>query len=107
MLLGSLRQLVARSGVYRGHYGQVDSRGRIFSGSPWDETIREAAVEAALEARTRGYWGPCGTDAFSFMLPAAEGSGGETLLRPIVEFNARFTMGIVAIGLVRRALVLE
>ena len=29
---------------------------------------------------------------------------GREQLRPVVEFNARFTMGIVAVGLLRRAL---
>jgi hypothetical protein len=33
-----------------------------------------------------------------------EAEPGRIELRPIVEFNARFTLGIIAIGLLRRAL---
>jgi hypothetical protein len=47
-------------------------------------------------------------DAFSFKIPSSEDvdspEAERNLLRPIVEFNARFTLGIVAIGLIRRAL---
>ena len=36
---------------------------------------------------------------------AGDGAGeARSMLRPVVELNARFTMGLVAIGLVRRAL---
>jgi hypothetical protein len=31
-------------------------------------------------------------------------AGPQEILRPIVEFNARFTLGTIAIGLIRRAL---
>ena len=52
-------------------------------------------AEAAAAA---GYHGPCGVDAFAF-----RGPGGESTLRSVVELNARFTMGTVALGLLRRA----
>ena len=32
--------LVTQAGLYRGHFGEVDSRGRIFSGHPKDESLR-------------------------------------------------------------------
>jgi hypothetical protein len=99
VLLGTTELLVEGSGLYRGHRGFVDSRGRMTSGNRYDEALREAAVAVAQAAAAAGYHGPCGVDAFAFELEP-----GRVELRPIVEFNARFTLGIIAIGLVRRAL---
>jgi hypothetical protein len=98
-MLGTTRQLLAPSGLYRGQAGSVDTRGRIASGSAQDGALREAAVAVARAAAEQGYAGPCGLDAFSCRAPS-----GATVLRPVVEFNARYTLGIVAIGLLRRAL---
>ena len=98
-LLGTTRPVLAPSGVYRGQRGYLGDKGRIVSGSDYDEDLREAAVAVAAAARERGFWGPCGLDAFSF-----RDTRGTTHLRPVVEFNARFTLGIVAIGITRRAL---
>jgi hypothetical protein len=98
-LLGTTRPVLAPSGVYRGQRGDLDYKGRIVSGSDHDENLREAAVAVAAAARERGFWGPCGLDAFSF-----RDTRGVTHLRPVVEFNARFTLGTVAIGITRRAL---
>jgi hypothetical protein len=107
-LLGAGEQRIAPSGVYLGHLGEIDSRGRVFSGGPWEENMREAAVAVATRAREAGYWGPCGIDGFSFRGPPQQGEEPRATapirLRPIVEFNARFTGGIVAVGLIRRAL---
>lgn len=107
-LLGAGEQRIAPSGVYLGHLGEIDSRGRVFSGGPWEESMREAAVAIATRAQQAGYWGPCGIDGFSFRGPGREPEEPRTRapvrLRPIVEFNARFTVGIVAVGLIRRAL---
>ena len=100
VLLGTTELLVAGSGLYRGHRGFVDSRGRVTSGNRYDEDLREAAVAVARAAAAAGYHGPCGVDAFAFELEP-----DHVELRPIVEFNARFTLGIIAIGLLRRALV--
>jgi len=97
-ILGSLEMLATASGVYRGHCGEVDSRGRIFSGHRDDETLRADAAAVALRARAQGFFGPCGIDAFSHI------ESGRERLRSLVEFNARATMGLVTIGLVRRAL---
>jgi hypothetical protein len=106
-LLGTLEQIVATSGLYLGHRGEIDSRGRVFSGSELEEPLREAAPQVAVAAAAEGYHGPCGVDAFALRLPMANGESGDAereILRPAVELNARYTMGIVAIGLVRRAL---
>ncbi|HEB88918.1 MAG TPA: hypothetical protein ENI85_05045 [Deltaproteobacteria bacterium] len=100
VLLGSLEILVTPGGVFRGHLGEVDSRGRVFSGHPADEALRADAAAVAGVARERGFHGPCGIDAFSYL------EGERERMRPLVEFNARATMGLVTIGLVRRALPL-
>ncbi len=98
-LLGTTRQVLTPAGLYRGQRGWVDHRGRIVSGSDDDETLRTAAASVALAAHEEGFSGPCGVDAFHFRAP-----GGETTLRPVVELNARFTVGTVVLGLVRRRL---
>ncbi|HIF94180.1 MAG TPA: hypothetical protein EYQ60_13830 [Myxococcales bacterium] len=121
-ILGSLEMLVTAGGVYRGHCGEVDSRGRIFSGHPKDETLRADAAAVANHAREAGFFGPCGIDAFTYTFadaladtlvdPTTHATGrskatpfpARERLRSLVEFNARMTMGGVAIGLVRRAL---
>jgi len=41
-----------------------------------------------------GYHGPCGIDAFAFRSPEDD----SRTFRPLVEFNARFTAGTVALG---------
>jgi hypothetical protein len=102
-LLGTLEQIVAPSGVYLGHRAEIDSRGRVFSGSSFDENLRETGVIAAKRAFDEGYFGPCGIDAFTIETDVPDEFSHE-ILRPLVEFNARFTMGIIAIGIVRRAL---
>jgi hypothetical protein len=65
-----------------------------------DAELRAAALTIARAAAAAGYWGPCGVDAFAYRDPE---SGGESL-RPVVELNARFTLGSVALGQARRAL---
>ncbi len=98
VLLGTTELVVAPSGLYRGHRGTVDSRGRVHTASRYDEPLREAAAAVARAAFAEGYWGPCGLDAFAFR------ADGRDVFRPIVEFNARFTLGTVVVGLLRRAL---
>jgi hypothetical protein len=97
-LLGSLEMLVTPSGSYRGHAGEVDARGRVYSGRRDDEELRAQSAWLAGRARARGFFGPCGIDAFRYR------EDDRALLRPAVELNARSTMGLVALGLVRRAL---
>ncbi len=103
LLLGTTEQLVTPSGVPVGQRGLVDARGRVSSGTRYDEALREAAARIGTAARAEGFFGPCGLDAFAFEDPF-EDSGGAPELRPVVEFNARFTTGLVALGWVRHAL---
>lgn len=100
LLLGSLQLLTGPSGNYRGHAGEIDSRGRVFSGLPQDEALREAAALVAVEAHNAGFHGPAGLDALVYR----ETPHDDPILRPCVEWNARFTMGSVVVGLIRRLL---
>ncbi len=97
-LVGTTELLVSTSGVYRGQRGLVDSRGRVSSDHHFDAHLRDTAVTASAAAAAEGYHGPCGIDAFTFRADDRE------LLRPLVELNARFTAGHVAIGMLRRNL---
>ena len=99
-LLGTLEMLVSPSGIVHGHRGEFDSRGRPRSGLPEEEALREAAGAVGAAAARARYRGPCGIDAFAFRSP----DDGRRTFRPLVECNARFTGGIVAIGHLRRAL---
>ncbi len=98
-MLASLEQEMTASGRFVGHRGEIDSRGRIFSGHPREEELREKAALVAVAAAARGFFGPCGVDALVF-----RGPDGAAILRPVVELNARFTTGTVTAGLIRRAL---
>ena len=103
-VLGSLRLETSASGGYRGHRGEVDARGRVFSGHPQDEDLRAAAAQVALAASEAGFHGVAGVDALTFRIGPDGGDAHRARLRPIVELNARFTMGTVVVGLVRRCL---
>ncbi len=98
-ILGTLRQELTPYGVWSAHTGVVDAAGAVSSSSRHDEVLRGAAVCLARAAAQVGFYGSCGLDAFVFRSP-----GGAEVLRPVVEFNARFTMGTISIGLVERAL---
>ena len=98
-LLGSLELLVTPAGLYRGHRGSVDNKGRVTSLRDEDEALRESGAGLAAAAAAAGFRGFCGVDAFSYF-----GPGDTPAFRPAVEFNARFTMGTVVLGLLRRAL---
>ena len=76
-LLGTLEQRLTRSGVYRGHRGEVDARGRVHCGSRHDEAIREAAAAVANEAAALGFHGPCGVDSFSYSMPDMQNAMGK------------------------------
>jgi hypothetical protein len=99
-LLGSLEQIVSPGGGFRGHCGELDARGRVFSGHREDEAVRTSSVWLAERARDQGLFGPCGVDAFTYL------EGDRERLRPALELNARATMGLVSLGLIRRALPL-
>ena len=102
VVVGTLEQIVSDRGSYRGHCGEVDSAGRMFSGHPDDSELRAAAAAVGRSAQAEGFSGPCGVDAFEFRW--RDGAEWRRELRPVVELNARFTMGTVVCGLVRRAL---
>ncbi len=54
----------------------------------------------SAHAAAAGSHGPCGLDAFAFRSP----EDGSRSFRPLVEFNARFTAGTVALGHIARHL---
>lgn len=97
--LGSLGQRLSQSGSYQGHFGCIDVRGRATAGTEWDEALHEHAAKVVDQAAKRGFWGPCGVDAFVYPSLLHR---NRLVLRPVVEFNARFTVGVVVLGLLRR-----
>ena len=97
-ILGTTRQILKPSGAVVGNRGLLDSDGRSISGTDHDPALVSAASTMAREAALRGFRGPCGTDAFSY-----RNADGQERLRPVVELNARFTTGIIALGLLKRA----
>ena len=98
-VLGSLRQVVSTHGVPLGHAGRITRDGAIDSGTAWDAALRDAARTLGGRAARAGFTGVCGVDALVF-----RDARGVERLRPVVELNARFTAGTVALGHVRRAL---
>lgn len=104
-LLGTTRQVVRPNGVYlgcdvvgpAGDVGDGDGGGRPRAGTPWDEVAVARARLVVTAAAAEGYRGPCGVDAFSWRDDA-----GQEHLRGVVELNARFTAGHVALGLALR-----
>lgn len=100
VLLGTTTLLCDASGAYRGHLATFDRKGRATSGQRHDEPLREAAVCVAVAAAAVGFRGPCGVDGFAF-----RAGGGPEDLRPVCEFNARYTAGTIALGFMRRHLV--
>jgi hypothetical protein len=97
-LLATTRQLLSPAGIWRGNTGVIDDSGRATSGSPFEAALASTARAVGARAAAAGFRGPCGLDAFVF---AHE---GEAQLRALVEVNARFTMGQISAGLLRRAL---
>ena len=65
-ILGSLEMWSTPAGVYLGHLGEVDSRGRIFSGDPADESLRAEAAALGSLAGNEGFFGVCGVDSFRY-----------------------------------------
>ena len=60
--------------------------------------VARGIIQHKLEAglRTRGFEGPIGVDAFVY-----RDSEGKTRLKPVVEFNPRYTMGRLTLELMR------
>lgn len=97
-ILASFEMLTTKSGVFRGHSGELEPDGRIVSGDPEDARLRSGAEAVADRAARLGFFGVCGVDAFRYRAGECEGWRG------VVELNARPTMGLVSYGLIRRAL---
>jgi hypothetical protein len=93
-LLGSLRPIVTTSGSYQGHLG-ITHEATASSDHSFDTPLREQAIAWAQIARSLGFFGPCGVDAFVYE------HNGQSHLH-ICEFNARWTVGHVVHGIVRR-----
>ena len=100
-ILASFEMLTSRSGVFRGHCGEVDVDGGVYSGDPEDDCLRAGAADIARMAAERGFFGACGVDAFRYRTV----EGDREAWRGAVEFNARPTMGLVTYGLLLRALL--
>jgi hypothetical protein len=97
-LLGTTTALVNKSGLWQGAQLVIDDDGvprSTFGGrvSVWDRQLVDESFFVVEAAARAGYRGPCGVDAFVF-----EGPRGTPVLR-LVEFNARFTAGLVAVVL--------
>lgn len=99
-ILAVLCQDLTPAGLYRGHRGVVTYEQEIRSGSVFDDELIAKAMRIAREVFELGYTGPCGMDAFSYR----DAESGETKLRSVVEWNARFTTGTIATGLLRQVL---
>jgi hypothetical protein len=97
-VLGTLRQVLTAQGGPVGHAGRSAPDGSVDSDTRFDAELRAAARTLALAAAREGFRGVCGVDAFVFRT-----SDGSERLRPIVELNARFTAGSVALGQLARA----
>lgn len=92
-LLGCTRQIVRPSGVWLGCeivHGD-DGQG---SGTAWDRDVVARARPLVEEAARAGYVGVCGVDAFTWQ----HSRDGVEKLRAVVELNARFTGGAVALA---------
>ncbi len=93
-LLGTLQIVTTGAGQPKGHRGEFDSSGHAWSGIGEEDELRNAATIVGAHAGAAHYHGPCGIDAFAFRSP----DDGTRTFRPLVEFNARFTAGTVALG---------
>lgn len=97
-VLGTTQQVVTPRGMIRGNRGLFGTTVSAGVGAEVEAQLTQAATEVARAAQRQGYVGIAGVDAFLFRGPA-----GQVLLRPIVEFNARFTTGTLAVVLAARA----
>jgi hypothetical protein len=103
LLLGVTRPRTRGAGVYLGCDIAVGASGAAIalgSGTPHDEPAVARARPVVAAAARAGFRGPCGVDAFLYRDPTAAAASAEVALRGVVELNARFTAGHVALGLV-------
>jgi hypothetical protein len=92
-LLGTTRQWVSASGMYQGNSGIVDDAGTLRSGTCYDKEMIKIGKHLGKRMADSGFCGPFGVDAMVY-----GGPDGQTILRPCVEVNARWTAGTIALG---------
>lgn len=103
-LLGVTLQVTRGAGVYLGCDVEVSparasapspdsGKVRLASGTAWDDEVVARASVVVRAAAAAGYRGPCGVDAFVYT-----SARGACALRGVVELNARFTAGLVALA---------
>lgn len=85
--LGLCELLTDASGVFRGN--------RVSPQTEVCETMLEATTAAAQRVAEEGYWGPVSLDSLEGRL------GEQAVSRPLVEINARYTFGRLALELAR------
>lgn len=104
--LGFTEQVIAPSGGYRGTIAapkfcsgldEEIARFLMAEALPAYEEDGELAADLLAWARSLDYQGPVGVDTYLHRAPS-----GELVHRAICEVNARFTMGRVALELLRR-----
>lgn len=95
--LGVTDLLVSTAGVWRGNSFALDEQGhaRSVHAPDLDDALVGVALAVGARAARAGYRGPLGVDAYTFLVD------GREIVHPLVEVNARFTGGIVAIGAAR------
>ncbi|MBM4251758.1 MAG: ferritin-like domain-containing protein [Deltaproteobacteria bacterium] len=102
VVLGITRFLTDQRGAYLGHVLGVKHAGldplavRAYHELGVPETLERIGLSVAEALSQAGYLGPAGIDAFLY-----EDAAG-IKLRPLVEINARYTMGRIALELDRR-----
>lgn len=93
--LGTMEQWGTTSGSYLGHRGNWDPQTKLPSTPAADGRLVQSAEEIVREAARDGFLGPCAVDFFSLR---HEGK----VLHRLCEFNARYTVGTIVVGLLYR-----
>ncbi|MEM7676142.1 MAG: DUF455 family protein, partial [Myxococcota bacterium] len=103
--------LTSRSGMYRGHilgdatHALPPSLGKKLAygaAGGFAGRLAELAAYVRTELARRGHRGPAGIDAMVYRPPGTADAPAKWVLQPIVEINARRTMGHIALALRRR-----
>lgn len=95
--LGITTLLVSDSGIYRGNCGIYNATDDVFllEDIKIQNELKEKTHKLVEKARDTGFTGFCGIDSFLYS------EDNQPVLRSIVEFNARITVGILALFAVR------
>lgn len=88
-LLGVLPLLNHPNGTYKGHMLGVPNDQEF----PFFRSLIETGLKVLSAIQSVGYFGPVGMDAFTYL-----DENGGTQWRLLVEINARWTMGMLALG---------